>query len=65
MRGSFLGLEFEDSAVRGRNRRSQVLFCWLMVMSLVRTERVGSEEGGVHGTASFRRVKVPDRKSVV
>jgi len=61
MRGSLLGLE-EDSSDRGRNKRSHVWLCGLMVMSLVRTEmgREGSEEGAVFGTAlPMRRVKVP------
>jgi len=56
MRGSFLG--FGDSAIRGRNKRSHVLFCWLMVMSLVRTGRVGSEEGAVLGIWR-KRFRVP------
>ncbi|CAJ1952583.1 unnamed protein product [Sphenostylis stenocarpa] len=60
MRGSLMGLE-EESGARGRNKRSHVPFCGLMVMSLVRTGMgsEGSEEGGVHGTALLWRVKVP------
>jgi len=62
MRGSLLGLEGleEDSSDRGRNKRSHVWLCGLMVMSLVRTEmgREGSEEGAVVG-AALPRVKVP------
>lgn len=45
MRGSFLGFGLEeDSAIQARNKRSQILFCWLMVRSMVRTKigRVGS-----------------------
>ena len=49
MKGSLWGFGSEDSAIWGRNKRSQVLFWWLMIMSLVRTGRVGSEEGGVLG----------------
>lgn len=49
MRGSFWCSAFEDSAPWGKNKRSQVLFCGLMVMSLVRIGRVGSEFGGVIG----------------
>lgn len=49
MRGSFWRSGSEVSAVWGKNKRSQVLLCALMVMSLVRTARVGSEEGGVVG----------------
>jgi len=49
MRGSFWWFGFEESAVWGKNKRSEVLFCWLMIMSLVRTGRVGSEEGSELG----------------
>lgn len=58
MRGSFGVFGWEDSAIRGRNKRSQVLFVWLIMMSFVRTGRVGSKEGGMFGIWRMR-VRVP------
>jgi hypothetical protein len=49
-----------SNAFRGRNSLTQVLFDWLMGMSLERTgiPRLGSDAGGVSGILR-RRVIVP------
>lgn len=60
MRGSLEEGEEFSSTCPGRNNRIQVLFDWLMGMSLERTgvEELGSDEGGLSGTM-IPRVIVP------